>query len=80
MRRHPLRGCRPTIAPYGLEIQRDLDAFLRYYNIERSHQGYRFKGRTPSQALRDALAIQDLPSIVPEQRVTPENEPDTLAV
>jgi hypothetical protein len=25
------------------EIQRDLDRFLRYYNIERSHQGYQLK-------------------------------------
>lgn len=36
------------------EIQRDLDTFLNYYNLERSHQGYRLKGRTPAQALRDA--------------------------
>ncbi|MBN8499643.1 MAG: transposase [Sphingomonadales bacterium] len=61
------------------EIQRDLDAFLRYYNLERSHQGYRLKGRTPAQALREALTIKDLPPIVPEPEVTAENEPDTLA-
>ena len=60
------------------EIQRDLDTFLRYYNLERSHQGYRLKGRTPAQALRGALAVDTLPPIVPEQEVTPENEPDTL--
>jgi transposase InsO family protein len=29
------------------EIQRDLDRFLAHYNLERSHQGYRLKGRTP---------------------------------
>jgi transposase InsO family protein len=38
------------------EIQRDGDRFLRYYNLERSHQGYRLPGRTPAQALREALA------------------------
>ena len=47
-----------------LEIQRDLDRFLVYYNLERSHQGYRLKGRTPAQALREALQIQELPPIV----------------
>ena len=48
------------------EIQRDLDAFLRFYNLERSHQGYRLKGRTPAQALREALNIEVLPPVVPE--------------
>lgn len=47
------------------EIQRDLDRFLAYYNLERSHQGYRLKGRTPAQALREALGIEELPAIVP---------------
>ena len=61
------------------EIQRDLDTFLRYYNLERSHQGYRLRGRTPAQALRETLAIETLPPIVPEPEVTAENEPDTLA-
>jgi transposase InsO family protein len=61
------------------EIQRDLDTFLRYYNLERSHQGYRLRGRTPAQALRETLAIEALPPIVPEHEVTTENEPDTLA-
>jgi transposase InsO family protein len=47
------------------EIQRDLHRFLAYYNLERAHQGYRLKGRTPAQALREALGRQDLPPIVP---------------
>lgn len=47
------------------EIQRDLDRFLAYYNLERSHQGYRLRGRTPAQALREALGIEELPAIVP---------------
>ncbi len=32
-------------------IQRNLERFLAYYNAERSHQGYRLKGRTPAEAL-----------------------------
>jgi transposase InsO family protein len=53
------------------EIQRDLDRFLGYYNLERTHQGYRLRGRTPAQALREALAIEELPAIVPvEEEVT----------
>ena len=52
------------------EIQRDLDRFLRYYNLERSHQGYRLKGRTPAQALREALGIEELPQIIPTQEDT----------
>jgi transposase InsO family protein len=45
-------------------IQRDLDRFLEYYNLERSHQGYRLGGRTPAQALRDALGVTDLPPLI----------------
>ncbi len=61
------------------EIQRDLDAFLRYYNLERSHQGYRLKGRTPAQALRDALQLETLPPVVPDPEETSENNSDKLA-
>jgi transposase InsO family protein len=49
------------------EIQRDLDRFLRYYNLDRSHQGYRLRGRTPAQALREALGIEEIPPVVPEE-------------
>lgn len=54
------------------EIQPDLDRFLRYYNLERSHQGYRLKGRTPAQALMEALAITEMPDIIPTEEI---NEP-----
>jgi hypothetical protein len=47
------------------EIQRDLDTFLRYYNLERSHQRYRLKGRAPAQALREALGVEELPDLIP---------------
>lgn len=46
------------------EIQRDLDIFLDEYNHRRTHQGYRVKGRTPAQALRDALGVVELPPFV----------------
>jgi len=42
------------------EIQRDLDHFLAFYNLDRSHQDYRLKGRT-AQALREALGVGELP-------------------
>jgi transposase InsO family protein len=54
------------------ELQRDIDTFLRYYNVERSHQGYRLKGRTPAQALKEALGVEEIPQIVPNEEV---NEP-----
>ncbi len=47
------------------EIQRDLDTFIEYYNHKRSHQGYRLNGRTPAQALRDALGVEELPPMIP---------------
>jgi len=46
------------------EIQRDLDQFLEYYNLRRSHQGYRLAGRTPAQALQDMLGTTELPPLV----------------
>ena len=54
------------------EIQADLDTFLRGYNEERSHQGYRLNGRTPAQALREALGRNQLPPFVPD--LDPEEE------
>lgn len=57
------------------EIQRDLDRFLRYYNLERSHQGYRLQGRTPAQALCEALGVTELPPIAPEKE-TIDEEPE----
>lgn len=30
-------------------MQRDLDRYLRFYNFDRSHQGYRLGGRTPAE-------------------------------
>lgn len=49
------------------EIQRDLDRFLDYYNVDRTHQGYRLKGRTPAQALREALGVEELPPFTPTE-------------
>lgn len=77
MNRTPLQECfrvtgRTTWYLEPEEIQRDLDRFLAYYNLERSHQGYRLKGRTPAQALREALGIEDLPPIVPTEEEATE--------
>jgi transposase InsO family protein len=58
------------------EIQRDLDRFLEYYNRQRSHQGYRLGGRTPAQALQEALGLDALPPLVP---VEGEEVTDTAA-
>ena len=59
------------------EIQRDLDIFIEYYNLKRSHQGYRLKGRTPAQALKEALAVNDLPptnsDLTNEEEMSPLN-------
>lgn len=47
------------------EIQTDLDRFLEHYNLERTHQGYRLAGRTPAQALKEALGLAELPPMLP---------------
>lgn len=43
------------------EIQRDLDIFFDEYSLRRNHGGYRLQGRAPAEALRDDLAIDELP-------------------
>jgi len=58
--------------------QRDLDVFLDYYNLRRSHQGYRLNGKTPAQALREALGIDDLPPLftaVEKEDLNAEEQP-----
>lgn len=60
------------------EIQRDLDAFLEHYNLRRSHQGYRLGGRTPAQALQEALGLAELPSLT-GGFIVPEGEEVTAA-
>jgi hypothetical protein len=58
------------------EIQRDLDRFLEYYNLQRSHQGYRLQGRTPALALCEALGIEieELPTTLGFSVNEPEGE------
>jgi len=58
------------------EMQADLDEFLHFYNHKRSHQGYRLKGRTPIQALKEALGRKRLPPIIPKED---ENAADQAA-
>jgi transposase InsO family protein len=40
------------------QIQADLDRFIEYYNLQRTHQGYRLQGRTPAAAFCEALGLQ----------------------
>ena len=39
-------------------LQRALDGFMRYYNTERPHQGYRVRGRTPAALVWGVAAAQ----------------------
>lgn len=39
------------------ELQEDLGLFLRFYNEQRSHQGYQTQGRTPWRAFQDGLTV-----------------------
>jgi transposase InsO family protein len=57
------------------EIQRDLDAYLEEYNLRRTHQGYRVQGRTPAQALREALGVEELPPFVIAEEEPIDSEP-----
>jgi hypothetical protein len=52
---------------------------LEYCNLERSHQGDRLQGRTPAQALREALGINELPSLMFSQTEEIEEEPKEAA-
>ena len=36
------------------QLQRSLDSFLRFYNHQRPHHGYRTRGRTPAEILLGA--------------------------
>ena len=38
------------------QLERDLQAYLRFYNRERPHQGYRLQGRTPAAVFRAGKA------------------------
>lgn len=38
------------------QLQRSLEGFLRFYNEERSHQGYQTQGRTPAEVFWGAMA------------------------
>lgn len=39
------------------ELQVDLDAFLVFYNFKRSHRGYRWRDRTPAEALLEGIGL-----------------------
>jgi transposase InsO family protein len=56
------------------EIQRDLDLYLNFYNLQRTHQGYRLAGRTPAQALREALGLDELPPMIPDNHLQEDTD------
>jgi len=43
------------------------------YNLERSHQGYRLRGRTPAQALLEALGRNELPPLIASDGMEEKN-------
>jgi len=47
-RRRYFTGCAP--------MQQSLEAFMRFYNEQRPHQGYRLRGRTPAELLWGVIA------------------------
>jgi hypothetical protein len=51
------------------EIQRDLDRFLAYYKLERSHQGYRLRGARRRSAAR-GVGDRGTAADVPEEKAT----------
>ena len=79
----PESGCREAQSVCQLVPRRPIDtpeggfAHPYGYNLDRSHQGYRLRGRTPAQALREALGIEELPPLVPsgDQEGTEGPEP-----
>ena len=39
------------------ELKADLDAWLEYYNLERTHQGKHCQGRTPMETFLENLPL-----------------------
>lgn len=37
---------------------------LAFHRVERTHQGYRLRGRTPAQGMREALDLPTLPPMI----------------
>ncbi|MBX3673692.1 MAG: hypothetical protein KF776_11980 [Burkholderiales bacterium] len=52
---------------------------MEHYNLARSHQSYRLKGRTPTQALREVFCRAELPSraLRADESAEEENLPAT---
>ena len=38
-------------------LQKDLDEYMKHYNVERTHQGKRCKGRTPMETFIEGKKI-----------------------
>ena len=56
---------KPAFARYLMPslsgLRRDLDAYLELYNTDRAHTGRRTNGRTPRQALAEAVQWHQAP-------------------
>ncbi|HET9849211.1 MAG TPA: hypothetical protein VFR68_11720 [Candidatus Dormibacteraeota bacterium] len=44
--------------PKVTALRRDLDAYLRYYNVERAHTGFRTCGQTPAAIVYGARKMR----------------------
>ena len=59
------------------DIQADLDRFLADYSLERSHQGYRLRGKTlPRPSAKPSGATSSRASTTYSQRRTPPTKPE----
>jgi transposase InsO family protein len=56
------------------ELQTDLDGWLRFYNEERPHQGYRNLGRRPLDTVSDFLALPDWRERCAASLTRPDNQ------
>ena len=56
-------------------LQADLDGWLRYYNYERPHQGYRNLGKRPFERIDEYLAEQQISPPVLDPPAATEDQP-----
>jgi transposase InsO family protein len=61
---------RQKLIPTVEELQLDLDHWIAYYNMERTHQGKRCQGRTPMATFVDGLALARAANLTGEEKLT----------
>lgn len=52
------------------ELQCEVDRLPIHYNVERGHHGSRLEGRTPVQALKQALGVAEIPKTILSEGVS----------